>query len=207
MASLGHDGLSQVTATYLKIFKENLQWRHNGGDGVSNHQPHDCLLNCLFKRRSKKTSKLRVTDLCVGNSPVIGELPAQRASNVEKVSIWLRHHGVAATWLSWEYHIYLECSPSNVYQTTWHCKLTDYISSTATVNGHQTTKTTMEVHNGEMANIKAQRHCHGDHQIYTNDINVCMWCDIRGLLCRLYSIRCAFVHLIFYQVNTHDKTS
>ena len=31
-----------------------LQWRHNGRDGVSNHQPHDCLLNRLFRRRSKK---------------------------------------------------------------------------------------------------------------------------------------------------------
>ena len=38
-------------------------------DGVSNHQPHGCLLNRLFRRRSKKTSKLRVTGLCVGNSP------------------------------------------------------------------------------------------------------------------------------------------
>ena len=41
-----------------------LRWRHNGRDSVSNHQPHDCLLNRLFKRRSKKTSKLRVTGLC-----------------------------------------------------------------------------------------------------------------------------------------------
>ena len=31
-----------------------LQWRHNGCDGVSNHQPHHCLLNCLFRRRSQK---------------------------------------------------------------------------------------------------------------------------------------------------------
>ena len=46
-----------------------LQWRHNDHDGVSNHQPHGCLLNRLFRRRSKKTSKLRVTGLCVGNSP------------------------------------------------------------------------------------------------------------------------------------------
>ena len=45
-----------------------LQWRHNGRDSVSNHQPHDCSLNRLFRRRSKKTSKLRVTGLCVGNS-------------------------------------------------------------------------------------------------------------------------------------------
>ena len=44
-----------------------LQWRHNECDGVSNHQPHDCLLNLLFRRRSKKTSKLRVTGLCAGN--------------------------------------------------------------------------------------------------------------------------------------------
>ena len=35
---------------------------------VSNHQPHGCLLNRLFRRRWKKTSKLRVTGLCVGNS-------------------------------------------------------------------------------------------------------------------------------------------
>ena len=48
---------------------ESLQWRHNGRDIVSNHQPHDCLLNGLFRRRSKKTSKLRVTGLCAGNSP------------------------------------------------------------------------------------------------------------------------------------------
>ena len=31
-----------------------LQWRHKGRDGVSHHQPHDCLLNCLFRCRSKK---------------------------------------------------------------------------------------------------------------------------------------------------------
>ena len=46
-----------------------LHWRHNDHDGVLNHQPHGCLLNRLFRRRSKKTSKLRVTGLCVGNSP------------------------------------------------------------------------------------------------------------------------------------------
>ena len=46
-----------------------LHWRHNNYDGVSNHQPTGCLLNRLFRRRSKKTSKLRVTGLCAGNSP------------------------------------------------------------------------------------------------------------------------------------------
>ena len=28
-----------------------LHWRHNDHDSVSNHQPHDCLLNRLFRRR------------------------------------------------------------------------------------------------------------------------------------------------------------
>ena len=42
--------------------------------------------------RSKKTSKLRVAGLCVGNLPGTGEFPAQMASNAENVSIWWRHH-------------------------------------------------------------------------------------------------------------------
>ena len=69
-----------------------LRWRHNGRDSVSNHQPHHCLLSRLFRRRSKKTSKLRVTGLCVGNSPLTGEFPAQMASSAKNVSIWWRHH-------------------------------------------------------------------------------------------------------------------
>ena len=51
------------------LIKIRLHWRHNGRDCVSNHQLHDCLLNRLFRHRSKKTSKLRVTGLCAGNSP------------------------------------------------------------------------------------------------------------------------------------------
>ena len=64
---------------------------------VSNHQPHHCLLSRLFGLRSKKTSKLRVAGLCVGNSPVTGEFSAQMASNAEIVSIWWCHHDVGTT--------------------------------------------------------------------------------------------------------------
>ena len=46
-----------------------LLWRHNEHDGVSNHQPNDCLLNRSFRRRSRKTSKLRVTGRRPVNSP------------------------------------------------------------------------------------------------------------------------------------------
>ena len=61
----------------MKLFP--LHWRHNECDGISNHQCFECLLNRLFRRRSKKTSELRVTGLCEGNSPVTGEIPYQRS--------------------------------------------------------------------------------------------------------------------------------
>ena len=81
------------TWVYLDGINRVFTWRHYERDGVSNYQRFDCLLNRLFKRRSKKTSKLRVTGLCEGNSPVTDEFPAQRANNAENVSISWRHHG------------------------------------------------------------------------------------------------------------------
>ena len=80
-----------------------LQWRYNEHDGVSNHQPHDC----LFRHISKKTSKLRVTGLCEGNSPVTVEFPTQRASNVGNISIWWRS---SWTYRGWVKHVDLNKS-------------------------------------------------------------------------------------------------
>ena len=54
------------------------KWRHNERDGVSNQQSHDYLLKRLFRRRSKTTSKLRVTGLCEWNSTVTCESPPPR---------------------------------------------------------------------------------------------------------------------------------
>ena len=59
----------QVCRQASAWYRVALQWRHNDHDGVSNHQTRGCLLNRLFRRRSKKTSKLRITGLCAGNSP------------------------------------------------------------------------------------------------------------------------------------------
>ena len=63
-----YDTSRKASFTYLPNCIAPLRWRHNGHDGVSNHQPHHCLLNRLFGCRSKKISKLRVTGLCAGNS-------------------------------------------------------------------------------------------------------------------------------------------
>ena len=89
----------------------SLQWRHNGRDNISNHQPHDCFLSRLCRQRSKKTSKLCITGLCAGNSPEAREFRTQMASNVENVSIWWCHHDWsqvthARTRMPWH---------------TWHC--------------------------------------------------------------------------------------
>ena len=60
--------------------------------GVSMVYPTVC-----FLRRSMTTSKLRVTGICEGISQMTGEFPAQRVSNVEKVSIWWRYHRCSIT--------------------------------------------------------------------------------------------------------------
>ena len=88
--SYGSSSIARIKMS--PVFLVTLQWRHNGRDGVSNHPRLDCLLNRLFSRRSKKTSKLRVIGPCDGNSPVTDEFPAQRSSYAENVSIWWRHH-------------------------------------------------------------------------------------------------------------------
>ena len=91
-------------------YSYSLQWRHNGRDGVSNLRRLHYLLKCWFRHRSKKTSKLRVTGLCVGNSPVTGEFSAQKSSNAENVSIWWRHHAT---------HVSLQVSRDLVGHFEW----------------------------------------------------------------------------------------
>ena len=72
---LYHDSVIDATTTQCQI---------------NNKLPRNVFLR-LFKRTSKKTSKLRVTGLCKGNFP--GEFPAQKTSNAENVSILWRHYG------------------------------------------------------------------------------------------------------------------
>ena len=64
----------------------SLQWRHNERDGVSIHQPHDHLLNRLFKAEIKESMKIP------HHWPLCGEFTSDRASNAENVSIWWHHH-------------------------------------------------------------------------------------------------------------------
>ena len=91
------------------MFHILVEFKINHYSDVSNHRRLDCLFNRLFRRRSKKTSKLRVTGLCEGNSLVTCEFSAQMASNAENVSIWWRHHG---------HQYYLFCQK---HASLWNC--------------------------------------------------------------------------------------
>ena len=64
----------------LQYLYTTVEWRHNGRDIVWHHQLLDCLLNCLSRRISKKTSKLRVTGLCAGT----GEFPGSPVNSPHK---------------------------------------------------------------------------------------------------------------------------
>ena len=82
----------QLLLKHPQLIRFTLQWHHDKRDGVSNHRRLDGLLNRLLRRRSMNISKLRVNDLCEGNSSATGEFPAQRSSDAENDSIWWRHH-------------------------------------------------------------------------------------------------------------------
>ena len=83
-----------------------LQWRHNERDGVSNHQPYDCLFMRLFRRRSKKKSKLRVTvssipywgitSYALDTSPQVSEASYRLSilSDSENIIVMYREHWV-----------------------------------------------------------------------------------------------------------------
>ena len=74
----------------------------------------------FIEAQIKEKSKLRVTDLCEGNSPVTSEFPTQRASNAENVSIWWRHHARSPNRLYGHAYMagYQNSSLNNGYQKT-----------------------------------------------------------------------------------------
>ena len=83
---------------HLMTSSWTLQWCHNGHDGISNHQPNDCLL--VYSGQWKK---LRVTGLCEGNPLVTSGFPSQRASNAEKC-VEYSHGSVSQPCVMWLHH-------------------------------------------------------------------------------------------------------
>ena len=74
--SLKYEYIDITSAVYSRYFSN---------DYILNSR---LFIQLFIQTQFKDTSKLRVTGLYVGNSPVTNEFPAQRASNEENVSIW-----------------------------------------------------------------------------------------------------------------------
>ena len=93
----------------LNINGKLWEFGHTERDGISNHQPHECLRNRLFRRRSKKTSKPASLACVRGihrwqvNSP--HKRPVTRKMfPFDKVIMYIIHKSVcAALWIpSWK---------------------------------------------------------------------------------------------------------
>ena len=72
--------------------KGSLPWRHYKRHGVSNHRHFEYLFNRLFRCRSKKTLKLRVTGRCKGTHRRPVDSPHKVPVTRKFVSIWWRHY-------------------------------------------------------------------------------------------------------------------
>ena len=118
--------------TRISLFytcRKTVQWRHNGCDGVSNHQPYDCLFNRLFKAQIKENIKApRHWPLCgefTGgpvNSPHKGPV-TRKMFPFDDVIMWYGTGSVVSkTATSWTVNLYddfLLPVTSGALQLTW----------------------------------------------------------------------------------------
>ena len=103
-----------------------LQWRHNERDGISIYRRLYRLVNSWFRRGSKKTSKLRITGLCAGDSPVTGEFPAQLKGQLRRLS-HMPHcfKGVRMMFMNrpWAIHVLV----MYIHNPFMHCVTSQYV--------------------------------------------------------------------------------
>ena len=103
-----------------------LQWRHNERDGVSNTSLA-IVYSTVYSGADQR--KHYVTGLYEGNSPVIGEFPAQRASTAENVFIRWRHHARSTPYIT---EVWLLAKPGHQQKWYWLPTIDSYLSSTRT---------------------------------------------------------------------------
>ena len=135
--------VSYVPVSYLCV---PLQWRHFDHDGVSNHQPHGCLLNRLFRRRSKKTLKLRATGLCVGNSPEPVNSPhkgpvTRKMFPFDDVIMQYSWHGLLSfhsnpVCILWSHRMWVVTNPVFIWLPWWHHRMETFSALLAICAGN-----------------------------------------------------------------------
>ena len=92
---------NQVKATKKRVGLLWLQWRHIGRDGFSNHHPHDCLLNRLFRRTKHQSSA------SLANTPHKGPV-TRKTFSFDGVIVWDVYF--VSIWIPYEHknHYYAE---------------------------------------------------------------------------------------------------
>ena len=135
----------------------SLQWCQVERDGISNHQRLGCFLNCLFRRRSKKTSKLCVTGLCEGNFPM--NYP---------------HKGPVTWWHQWRH----ECMTLKICSTRhphlYTCKT--LCSTSPSLLNHP------DKHCGSQTNTHTNKHTRGNIIISQSQVIIIVWNHVYPLL-------------------------
>ena len=157
-----------------KGYANVITWRHNGHDGASNHQPHDCLP--IIQAQIKESIKATCHWPLWGDSPVAGEFPSTKASNAESVSIWWRHHGFCSVLFRCGYVITFAWIPVIFSPFTWlRCR-------DNCPNDIEVTLVDM----GKLASIKSQKHKR----------KPCSW-FMRNTVSTLISIKIIWVYLCY----------
>ena len=77
----------------FRVLLLSFRRRHDERDVILNHWRLDGLLNRLFRRKSKKTSKFLATGLCEGIHWWPVDPPHKGPVTCKIFSIWWRHHG------------------------------------------------------------------------------------------------------------------
>ena len=125
--------VDRTTKTVILNTQGTLQWRDDERDGVSNYRHLDCSFNRLFRRRSKKTSKLRATGPSEGNPPVTDGFPSQRPGDAEILMTSWWKYAISSTrkdfnclrlpsvWKSWEMGMQIHVSQNKcMVINDWH---------------------------------------------------------------------------------------
>ena len=99
-----------------------LQWRHYEHKGVSNHQPHDCLLDRLFKAKIKRNIK------APRNWPLCGEFTGDKGPVTRKM---FPFDDIIVTWAKSETHDIHSSQGKEAYRYRWRSRRMDTLSSPA----------------------------------------------------------------------------
>ena len=110
-----------IDADWLPVVIRLLQWCHNELDGVSIRRLIDCLVGRLFRRRSKKPSKLRVNWLWEGNSHVTGPVTQEMISFNDVIKVKGNWASKTTPWVFYQWNRSRDLVWNTKWNRQWQC--------------------------------------------------------------------------------------